>query len=199
MLDRLHQDRDRFGGRRISAGGLRRVTALPLRSVNGGVHAVVDKPPLGLLPSEPWVGGKSREERTGVQPHQRAQLSGVKSRRRALDQSQHRLLQVAVLREEHPTPTPQPMTIELRHVRQGVEPAVVVVAVGCLPLPQPPAGRVDAAADRLRHLLQRHDLPPSKGFPCPLRSLLGTLAHRCPPVTAQVYDMMQTTDIYLSN
>ncbi len=104
----------------------------------------------------------------------------------------------AVLREEHPTPTPQPMAIELRHVRQGVVPAVVVVAVGCLPLPQPPAGSVDAATDQLRHLSQHHDLTPSKGFPCSLRSRIGTFAHRRSPLTDQVYDILQLTNIYLS-
>jgi len=85
----------------------------------------------------------------GVQPTGIA-FAGIKARRRALDQCNERLLQVPVSREEHPAPTPQPVAIELRHLRQGVVSAVVVVAVGGLHCFNA-GGRVDAAAYELGH------------------------------------------------
>jgi hypothetical protein len=188
-LDLLHQDRNRFGRRRLPTGGLQRAAMLPLCAVNSHVRAVVDKPALRFLPPDPRVGSKSGKERTGVQPHQGSQFAGVKTRRRALDQRDDRLLQGAVLREEHPAPTPHPVAVKLRHIRQGVVSAVVVVAVGCPPLFQPAACGVDAAAYELGHLPQRHGLAPPECFPRLLRHRIKTPTHRHPPFSAQVYDI----------
>ena len=71
--------------------------------------------------------GKSRKERTGIKPQNRAQLSAVKACLRTTDHFYDSLLEVAVLGEKHTLPFPQSIGIKLSDIGQSVEAAIVIV------------------------------------------------------------------------
>ncbi len=80
VLDLFHQDRNRLMRCWRPSLCAQRVTALLLCGANGALGTVVDESSLRFLALDLRMIGKGGKERTGIEPQQGTQLTGIKAR-----------------------------------------------------------------------------------------------------------------------